>query len=319
MYDEAIHKAGSQVVVEKPSLYIIGRSGSSVADQIEFSSYRLEDLRKLESIYIPQLDVTVTFIPRFCVVDSPARSFECGTQLGGTYRCPCGLNCDQFSYLPKALLSSHRSLSDVQSKVLAGSLWKSNGPTPFKTIKKYQLEQELDARGINPCGTSYHTAHRSDLDAVLTEELKGILRLPAIIISQPEASLQSLGCHMYEVPHMEVMHDMCNMVNHIMLELPFYSKSQKLTDFVQYLRNDHQKFRAIDARRYCVRLCVFAQQLLDAGEISRSCLRLLQVLTEIIQIGYSQSDKRTQKSILRFHNLTFLLAMFMKEEIGDSP
>ena len=59
---------------------------------------------------------------------------------------------------------------------------------------------------------------------------------------------------MHEVPHMEFMHDMCNMVKHIMLELPFYSKSQKLTDFVIYLRNDHKKFRIIDACRYCVRL-----------------------------------------------------------------
>ena len=103
-----------------------------------------------------------------CVVDSPARSFECWTQLGGTYRCPCGLNCDLFSHLPQALLLSHRSLSDVPSKILFGSLWNSNDPTPCKTIKKYQLEQELDGRSINLCNTSYHIAHHSDLDAVLT-------------------------------------------------------------------------------------------------------------------------------------------------------
>ena len=135
--------------------YMIGQSGSSVADQIEFSSYRLEDLRKMESIYIPQLDVTVTVIPLFCVVESPACFFECGTQLEARTIVPVDWNVTFFSHLPKALLSSHHSLSDVRSKILAGSLWKSNGPTPFKRIKKYQLEQELDARGINPWSTSY--------------------------------------------------------------------------------------------------------------------------------------------------------------------
>ena len=92
---------------------------------------------------------------------------------------------------------------------------------------------------------------------------------------------------MHEDPHMEFMHDMCNMVKHILLEVPFYSKSQKLTNFVIYLRNDHKKSVLLMLVVIVWDCCVFAQRLFHAGEISRSCLRPLQVLTEIIQIGYS--------------------------------
>ena len=319
LHDNAVHIADSQYLVEKPCIYILGWSGSNVANQVEYSRFRLQDLPQLSSLQVPKISAEVRCIPRFCVVDSPARCFECGTQIAGNYRCPCGLHCESFPDLGTSLLSPHRSLEDIQTSVLAGVLWQTQDPFPFRALKKSDLEKELYVRKIHPAATSYYTANKADLDAILVQELKGVQRVPAILTSSPQASLKDIGCESYEVPCMEFMHDMCIIVEHVMCELPLVGQCSELSNFILSLRRDQQKFRAVDNRRYCAKMCVFSQGLFDNDKLSRECLRLLQVLGEIIEIGYSLASSRCAGSVLRFHNLTFLLGMYMKIIFGESP
>ena len=70
LYDRAIQSPDSQALVEKPSVYILGRSKSNVAEQVSFSSYRSEDLPKLDAIFLERLGISVHCVPRFCVGES---------------------------------------------------------------------------------------------------------------------------------------------------------------------------------------------------------------------------------------------------------
>ena len=319
LYDRAIHSPNSQALVEKPSVYILGRSKSNVAEQVKFSSYRAEDLPKLDAIFLEQLGISVHCVPRFCVGDTPARAFECGTQMGGNFPCPCGLPSEKFSQLGESLLAGHRSLNKIKETVVKGVLWKSDPVSPFQNLLKKDVERELIARSLHPCLTAYYTVNKADLDAVLTQELTGIQRLPAILLAAGDCRLQNMNCEMYEVPNMEFMHDMCNIVEHVMCELPYLESSPELASFIQTLRGDQRKLRAVDARRFIVKLCVFMQSLFDKGVVSRETLRLVQVIVEIIEIGYSHSSNRSVKSVLRFHNLSFLFGMYLRLAVCNAP
>ena len=67
---------------------------------------------------------------------------------------------------------------------------------------------------------------------------------------------------------------MCNIIEHVMCELPYLESSPELASFIQTLRGDQRKLRAVDARRFIVKLCVFMQSLFDSV-VSRETLRLL--------------------------------------------
>lgn len=73
-----------QSVVEKPYVYILARSGSTVKDQLMYVPTRLEDIRDLaepiemnDREYMDQL--------RFFTGDGPARQLESGQQGGGEF------------------------------------------------------------------------------------------------------------------------------------------------------------------------------------------------------------------------------------------
>ena len=140
--------------------------------------------------------------------------------------------------LGKSLLTGHRSLD--------------------KNLLKKDVERELLARSLHPCLTAYYTVNKADLDSVLTQKLKGIQTLPAILLAAGDCPLQNLNCEMYEVPNMEFMHDMCNIVEHVMCEMPYLESSPELASFIQTLSGDQRKTRAVDARRFIVKLCFYA-------------------------------------------------------------
>ena len=65
--------------------------------------------------------------------------------------------------------------------------------------------------------------------------------------------------------------------------------------------------------------CVFMQSLFDKGVVSRETLRLVLVIVEIIEIGYSHSSNSSVKSVLRFQNLSFLCGMYLRLAVCNAP
>lgn len=252
---------------------------------------------------------------RFCCVDSPARAFEMGQQIGGNYRCPGGVKSQEHYNLGISLLCKQRNILDVDELIRRGTLYTKKDGIIFKDLTKSELEIEVRERGLHP-GTTYYTCNRDFLQNILNNELRGIQRFPAILQFRDEYSLASMNCLKYEVCNFELMHDFVNVFDHLMNELPSHYSSLNLKAFFDVAKGDKPKLRAVDARRLAIKLFVFLDSM-DYCPVELK--RLVQYVVEISEIGYSLSEKRCPRQILRFHNLTFCFAMLLQDIVGNSP
>ena len=77
---------------------------------------------------------------------------------------------------------------------------------------------ELAARGI------YHGNSKQDLQKLLDEEIHGIHRLPALLLTNSQASLMDLNLDKYEiVPLIDIGHH----IENILTELPHHLSSKE--------------------------------------------------------------------------------------------
>lgn len=72
-----------QASIEKPHLYILGQSGSSIADQMKFVPTRQDDLRNLKQPIKTEEGIDISDEMRFMNGDNPSIQFESGNQHGG--------------------------------------------------------------------------------------------------------------------------------------------------------------------------------------------------------------------------------------------
>ncbi len=84
-------KVDVQSVVEAPEIHILGRSTSSIEDQLKFNECRVQSLQDLAVQLTTEAGTPVQDILRFFHGDGPAQQFEAGHNQGGTYSCKeCG-------------------------------------------------------------------------------------------------------------------------------------------------------------------------------------------------------------------------------------
>ena len=86
----------------------------------------------------------------FLLVTTPARAFERGCQIGGTYKCgSCGCKSSCMDDLAHSLRCTWWFLTDLQSLVLAGMFGGTPGAMkPFLSLGTSQLQQELLQKSI---------------------------------------------------------------------------------------------------------------------------------------------------------------------------
>ena len=94
-------------------------------------------------------------------------------------------------------------MSDLQSIALAGKYGNTaNKIKPFEAIKTKELQAELRTRKI------FHTAtNQKDLRAVLAGNLKGVQRVPTLLLGNPRQTLNDLNLEKYTVLDSEPLHD----------------------------------------------------------------------------------------------------------------
>ena len=73
----------------------------------------------------------------------------------------------------------------------ANSLAKSN--KPFQGLTKSNLIRELNARLI------YAGEKKKELNDLLKDELHGVQRVPALLFTSPNKTLESINCATYEI------------------------------------------------------------------------------------------------------------------------
>jgi hypothetical protein len=293
--------------IERPYLYILGQSSSSDIDQLSYILTRIEDLKTLR-----KQEGESKYILRFFSGDGPARQFEAGHQRGGNYSCLCGIKTKDHANLEHAYSIAPPSLKQRAKVFKDGTLWKKfslTNPSPFANLKKEDLAKELRARGHDTVNKN-----KGQLQEELSSILTGIQRPPALMTADDISDL----LEKYEIPPCEPLHDITNVVQNIITELPCHIENletqKEFEKFQTSTIGDKNQLKGSDARLFAVKLAMFVHLKFLDKKISKDIYDLCTTLVEIISICYSQ--QRTTKKILRLYNLTFKFSLLSKSIIG---
>ena len=328
LYDPAIHYTNAeyenrtgcknvdiQMKVETPEVYIVARSGSSDVEQLTYIETRLECLEDLNlKLKTDAGTAELTDTMRFFHGDSPSRQLESGQQKGGNFYCAgCGANAQQAYDLDICFSCHYMSLTERQQLVLSGPLGRKNSLSkaskPFRNLKKDELIQELNA------GRIYEGNTKKELEKLLTNELHGVQRVPALLYNNPTATLESINCGKYEVLSFEPLHDIGKHIENVLTELPFRLPGKEDTavkDIIHCIIGGKDTKRTFDYRCALIILASKSSTIISSNLVQQ----LLTTLVEIQRIAYSSEAERTPKSVLRLHNMTWYHGILCREIFG---
>ena len=137
----------------------------------------------------------------------------------------------------------HISISDRQSTILKGKLWKNatvEQPNPLKSANKNEIKRELEIRNksTNTLGQT-----KAYLMQHLKEELHGQQHLPDFLFHTPPSDLSSFNLDCWEIPEFEFMHDFTNFFSNLIEELPLHitdaSAKKQIDKLFKTEKGDH--------------------------------------------------------------------------------
>jgi hypothetical protein len=165
---------------------MLSLGSSSVKDEAALVGDRVECLADLSIPLDTEDGLQITDTLRFFTGDHPAAQFEQGTKQGGTYKCgACGCKESMFDDQGHSLW---RSLEDLQSLVTGGIYGKQPGALkPLDSLQVDELRQELTARSVLDT-----TMKKDILNDLLVSTLKGVVRVPALLLPNPTQLLSTL-------------------------------------------------------------------------------------------------------------------------------
>lgn len=310
-------------VVERPEIHIIARSGSADCDQMAYSESRVECLLEIDSSIKTQSSQPITDIVRFFHGDHPAQQFEAGNARGGIYPCvTCSTHRRLFDDLSYVYRQPVITLAHRQHFLLQGKAWRNGGIRPLEGLSKTDLQSELQTRVHNGSISRPRTApslakmKKKELQQELTEVRKGISNFPALVASNPEASMNDLNIQDYEVASPEPLHDfkghMQNLINEIRKTSTPPIKEE--VDAIYKSTLDKDTVRCVDYRKASILLCNAFASVCPETNLHV----LLRSAVEMCDVMYSAESSRSQRLILRFHNLTFQHSL-LRIDMFSSP
>ena len=289
-----------QSTIESPSIYMICVNSSSIEDQAAFLQDRIDCLHSLSDSIDASNRVPIKDKLRFFVGDHPPKQYERGTQQGGKYKCGgCGVRDVMMDDLAHTLQFSWRSLHDIQRIAIEGKWGKKAGELkPFDRLKVQQIREELHARrnfDTDKC--------KDDLEAILKSILKGVQRVPSLLLLNPTGELSDLNLDQYTVLDCEPLHDLKGHLINMCKELPYLltgDTRKTCEDIITATVSD--KITCADHRILILNLYLHLQQ----QHVNKKIINLLETAIRMSQILYLQAEKRTQRRILQLYNCAWL-------------
>ena len=179
-----------------------------------------------------------------------------------------------------------RTPQQLQALATAGNLEKQSGVTkPFDKLKVNELRNELEARG-SPMDKK---AKREDLQKSLDLILRGVMRVPALLLTNPTQSLSSLNLAKYEIAASEPLHDLKGHLINLITEIP-------CTHLISCCLAKEKKSGA-DLRRVIIQIFLLLKDL----ECNQRTLLLLETIIKIGEISYSTDDRRSPRQPLQLY------------------
>ena len=122
---------------------------------------------------------------------------------------------------------------------------------PFRNLKKKELEEELEARSVEITDET-----KPKLVEHLNDILHGICRSPALMLKSPTKSSKELYIDDYEILGCEPLHDITNIMQHLIEELPYHIENlearRDLEKFASNTIGEKNQIKGSDARLYAV-------------------------------------------------------------------
>ena len=158
----------------------------------------------------------------------------------------------------------------------------------FQKLTKDDIRRELRARGV-PVDDEMK---KDELHLILDNTLRGVARVPALLITNPAQSLQSLGLQRYEVVANEPLHDLKGHITNLITELPHILKDESATECSQLMESclSKEKKSGADLRRVIIQIYLLLK---DITTCSAEVLLLLETIIVIGEISYSPDMCRT--------------------------
>ena len=294
--------ANIQAEVEQPEIHLLAFGSSSVEDQAVLIKDRLSCLLELPEPVKTETGIEITDTLRFFTGDHPATQFEQGSKMGGNYKCAvCGSHVNLFDDQAHMLQQKWRTLQELQAIATSGIYGRQAGVLKPFDLKVKELRTELEARGI------FVTSQmkRPDLDDLLTQVLRGVTRVPALLLTNPTQQLSSLNLEKYEIVACEPLHDLKGHLINLITELPSILPPGETKTKCDHLIDNclsKQKKSGADLRRVVIQLFL----LLKDTDCSSRILFLLQSVIKIGEIAYSRDDKRNPRALLQLYNMSWL-------------
>ena len=301
-----------QTQVEKPEVHFIARCKSSEEEQLAYTETRLACIQAMKTNKKTAKGNEIVDVLRFFHGDSPARQFESGQQKGGHYFCSnCGCHAQRTFVICHALNCPLVSLQDRINMVMTGRVARTNTLNllrkPIQNLSRADLEKELASRGI------YDGQTIKELKGLLEAEMKGIQRLPTLIMNNPEASLEEFGLEHYEILPVEPLHDVGHHIENVFSELPHHlsDKERKaMEDTRDMCLGSKDSKRGVDYRAALIKTAAF----LNLNQLlSDKPWQILQTLSEMQRILYSSDDNRCPSQILRYYNQSWYHAILLND------
>ena len=323
LYDKAVYLTNSeykekyketidvQKFIERPSIWIIARSAASVSASLRFSECRQADFKKLIEPIYTSTGCPIKDILRVSAVDGPERQLKCGQQMGGVYKCPCGIHTSSHQNLIECFRKKSQSQEEKRKSVTKGCLWKRttvNAPNPLAKATAPEIRKELSMRTLVA-----PDAMKAEMTTELKQLMHGMLRVPDVVLPTPETSLTDVNCGSYQVTLSEFMHDFTNCLSNFLEEVPLHVKNsktrKKIEQVTKQAKGDRGIMRGCDARLAAIELSTELQDCEDCVDMQK----IAQTFAEMSCIAYSAASERTPTKVLRYHNLSFMLGVLMKK------
>ena len=139
-----------QGIVECPELHIIGRSPSTLKDQLKYVQCRKQCMFEMGAPISLANTVVGTDIVRFFHGDGPAQQFEAGHSVEGNYCCVgCGAYSSFFDDVVHSCRSEKHNLQSRQNFVINGHAWKKGVMSSFDKLTVRELNMELEVHGVS--------------------------------------------------------------------------------------------------------------------------------------------------------------------------
>ena len=191
-------------------------------------------------------------VARFFKGDSPGCQFEAGQQKGGNFFCTsCFIHSNHVKNIcfsnKKEIMSLQDRIEKVKSTTTSQIKLQKQQLKLHERLSKTEIIDELHQRAVKFTST----LTKKDLMDILSYEMHGIHRLPALWYDYPNHSMGELNLSHYEILPNEPLHDVSNYIKNVYQELPSHTTNNEKKIAIEVI---HQSFNGKEAKNspdYC--------------------------------------------------------------------